>query len=168
MTLTVSSTTLSDYDAHLAFKTATAFLRKSDLADYLIAQLEKQAISLSIEINADPALTGTSTYSHGKIFWNLYNNDCPSLNLDDVAALFKRIPPEQQDYLATYWALMHLLAMACQDLDSQLNFRDGIPAWPWLDDESIEARDIENVVARELIKQPLPEACDWRLVIKPA
>ena len=44
MTIGISSKTLSDYDAHLAYNTATAFLRKSDLANYLIDQLEQQHV----------------------------------------------------------------------------------------------------------------------------
>ena len=44
MTIGISSKTLSDYDANLAFNTATAFLRKSDLANYLIDQLEQQHV----------------------------------------------------------------------------------------------------------------------------
>jgi hypothetical protein len=48
--------TLSDYDANLAFNTATAFLRKSDLANYLIDQLEQQHVKINLEVSADPAL----------------------------------------------------------------------------------------------------------------
>ena len=50
MTISISSKTLSDYDANLAFNTATAFLRKSDLANYLIDQLEQQHVKHKLAI----------------------------------------------------------------------------------------------------------------------
>ena len=69
MTIGISSKTLSDYDAHLAFNTATAFLRKSDLANYLIDQLEQQHVKLNVEVSTDPALANQDVSNNGAIVW---------------------------------------------------------------------------------------------------
>ena len=161
MTIGISSKTLSDYDAHLAFNTATAFLRKSDLANYLIDQLEQQHVKLSIEVSADPALANKDVSNNGAIVWNLHSSVSPSPNLADVAALLDRIPAQQKPYITSQWWLMHLLALACQQLNSQLNFRDADATWPWLDEKVLSAGDIENVVARELSDLPLPDEQNW-------
>lgn len=65
MTISITSQSLSDYDAQLAYKTATAYLRQSGLARYLIDQLEHQPVKLSIEVSADPALADKDVSNNG-------------------------------------------------------------------------------------------------------
>ena len=166
MTIGISSKTLSDYDAHLAFNTATAFLRKSDLANYLIDQLEQQHVKLNVEVSTDPALANQEVSNNGAILWNLRSNLSPGANLPDVAALLNRIPEQQKPYITSLWALMHLLAQACQQLNNQLNFSDADATWPWLDEKVLSANDIENVVARELSDLPLPAEQNWDRLFK--
>jgi len=166
MTISISSKTLSDYDANLAFNTATAFLRKSDLANYLIDQLEQQHVQLSIEVNTDPALANQDVSNNGSIVWNLHSSAAPGANLADVTALLNRIPAQQKPYISSLWELLHLLALACQQLNSQLNFRDADATWPWLDEKVLSANDIENVVARELRDLPLPDEQNWDRLLK--
>ena len=60
---------------------------------------------------------------------------------------------------------MHLLALACQQLNNQLNFRDADATWPWLDEKVLSANDIENVVARELSDLPLPDEQNWNRLL---
>ena len=74
MSISITSKTLSDYDAQLAFNTATAFLRKSDLANYLIDQLEQQRVKLSVEVSCDPALANQDVSNQGSIVWNLHSD----------------------------------------------------------------------------------------------
>ncbi len=166
MTIGISSKTLSDYDAHLAYNTATAFLRKSDLANYLIDQLEQQHVKLTVEVSTDPALANQDVSNNGAIVWNLLSNAAQGPNLADVTALLSRIPAQQKPYITSLWSLMHLLAVACQQLNSQLNFRDADATWPWLDEKVLSANDIENVVARELSDLPLPDEQNWDRLLK--
>ena len=166
MTISISSKTLSDYDAQLAFNTATAFLRKSDLANYLIDQLEQQRVKLSVEVSSDPALANQDVSNKGSIVWNLHSDQSPCPDLPDVTALLSRIPAQQKPYITSQWRLMHLLALACQQLNSQLNFRDADATWPWLDEKVLSANDIENVVARELSDLPLPAEQNWDRLFK--
>ncbi len=168
MTISITSQTLSDYDAQLAYKTATAYLRQSDLANYLIDQLEKQHVKLSVEVSTDPALADKNSSNNGTIVWNLLSSVPPSSDLPHVAALLSRIPAPQKTFITSQWALMHALALACQQLNSQLNFRDADATWPWLDENVLSADDIENGVARELSDLPLPDEQNWNRVLKPA
>ena len=168
MTISITSQTLSDYDAQLAYKTATAYLRQSDLANYLIDQLEKQHVKLSVEVSTDPALADKNSSNNGTIVWNLLSSVPPSSDLPHVAALLSRIPAPQKTIITSQWALMHALALACQQLNSQLNFRDADATWPWLDENVLSADDIENGVARELSDLPLPDEQNWNRVLKPA
>nr|WP_314420829.1 hypothetical protein [uncultured Pseudomonas sp.] len=168
MTINITSKTLSDYDAHLAFNTATAFLRKSDLANYLIDQLEQQDVKLSIDVSSDPALAQKDASNNGVILWNLHTATSPSPQLADVTALLSRIPAGQKQYITSQWVLMHLLALACHQLNDQLNFRDADATWPWLDEKVLSAGDIENVVARELSDLPLPEEQNWNRLLNRA
>ena len=168
MTISITSQTLSDYDAQLAYKTATAYLRQSDLANYLIDQLEKQHVKLSVEVSTDPALADKNSSNNGTIVWNLLSSVPPSSDLPHVAALLSRIPAPQKPYITSQWALMHALALACQQLNNQLNFRDADATWPWLDEKVLSADDIENGVARELSDLPLPDEQNWNRVLKPA
>lgn len=161
MTISITSKTLSDYDANLAFNTATAFLRKSDLANYLIDQLEQQHVKINLEVSTDPALADKDSSNDGSILWNLHTATSPSPQLSDVSALLSRIPAGQKQYITSQWVLMHLLALACNQLNDQLNFRDADATWPWLDEKVLSAGDIENVVARELSDLPLPEEQNW-------
>ena len=117
MTISITSKTLSDYDAHLAFNTATAFLRKSDLANYLIDQLEQQHVKINLEVSADPALADKDSSNDGSILWNLHTATSPSPQLSDVSALLSRIPAGQKQYITSQWVLMHLLALACHQLN---------------------------------------------------
>ncbi|ARQ76326.1 MULTISPECIES: hypothetical protein [Pseudomonas] len=165
MTISISSKTLSDYDANLAYNTASAFLRKSDLANYLIDQLEQQRVKLNIEVSTDPALANQDVSNNGAIVWNLHSNLTPGANLADVTALLNRIPAQQKPYITSLWTLMHLLALACQQLNNQLNFRDADATWPWLDEKVLSANDIENVVARELSDLPLPDEQNWNRLL---
>ena len=166
MTISITSKTLSDYDAQLAFNTATAFLRKSDLANYLIDQLEQQRVKVSVEVSGDPALANQDVSNKGSIVWNLHSDQSPSPDLPDVAALLSRIPAQQKPYITSQWRLMHSLALACQQLNDQLNFRDADATWPWLDEKVLSAGDIENVVARELSDLPLPDEQNWIRLLK--
>lgn len=166
MTISITSKTLSDYDAQLAFNTATAFLRKSDLANYLIDQLEQQRVKVSVEVSGDPALANQDVSNKGSIVWNLHSDQSPSPDLPDVAALLSRIPAQQKPYITSQWRLMHSLALACQQLNDQLNFRDADATWPWLDEKVLSAGDIENVVARELSDLPLPDEQNWNRLLK--
>ena len=166
MTISITSKTLSDYDAHLAFNTATAYLRKSDLANYLIEQLEQQPVKLGIEVSTDPALANQDVSNKGAIVWNLHSDQSPSPDLPDVAALLSRIPAQQKPYITSQWGLMHVLALACQQLNDQLNFRDADATWPWLDEKVLSAGDIESAVARELSDQPLPDEQNWNRLLK--
>lgn len=165
MTISISSKTLSDYDANLAYNTASAFLRKSDLANYLIDQLEQQRVKLNIEVSTDPALANQDVSNNGAIVWNLHSNLTPGANLADVTALLNRIPAQQKPCITSLWTLMHLLALACQQLNNQLNFRDADATWPWLDEKVLSANDIENVVARELSDLPLPDEQNWNRLL---
>ena len=166
MSITLTSKTLSPYDAELAFKTATAFLRKSDLADYLMTQFEKQNVALNVEVSTDPA--SQQNVSHqGTIVWNLRSTVSPGAEQQDVAALLNSVPEPQKPYISSQLALLHLLALACQQLASKFNFRDADATWPWLDEKELSAYDIENVIARELKAQPLPEEQNWNRLFKP-
>lgn len=165
MSIRISSKTLSNYDAHLAFNTATAYLRKSDLANYLIDQLERQHLSLDIDVSTDPTQANQDASNTGTIVWCLRSTVCQSQELPDVAAMLSRTQAEQKAYLSTQWNLMHLLALACQQMNNQLNFRDADATWPWLDENELSARDIENVVARELSELPLPEEQNWNRLL---
>lgn len=167
MTIRINSQTLSDYDAQLAYKTATAYLRQSALANYLIDQLE-QHVKLSVEVSTDPALANQTLSNNGTIVWNLLSSVSPRPDLPNVAALLSRIPASQKPYITSQWALMHALALACQQLNNQLNFRDADATWPWLDEKVLSADDIENAVARELSDLPLPDGQNWNRVLKPA
>ncbi|WP_321838328.1 hypothetical protein [Pseudomonas kulmbachensis] len=166
MTISITSKTLSDYDANLAFNTATAFLRKSDLANYLIDQLEQQRVKLHVEVSTDPALANQDVSNNGSIVWNLHSNVSPSADLADVTTLLSRIPAPQKPYITSQWVLLHLLALAIEQLNSQLNFRDADATWPWLDEKVLSASDIENVVARELSDLPLPDEQNWDRLLK--
>lgn len=168
MTIRITSQTLSEYDAQWAYKTATAYLRQSDLANYLIDQLEQQHVKLSVEVSTDPALADQDTSNNGTIVWNLLSSVSPSEDLPNVAALLSRIPAAQKPYVTSQWGLMHALALACQQLSDQLNFRDADATWPWLDETVLSASDIENEVARELSDLPLPDPQNWNRVLKPA
>lgn len=167
MSISITSKTLSPYDAELAFKTATAFLRKSDLGDYLITQLEKQKVALNIEVSTNPPPQQNSA-NQGAIVWSLRSAVSPNAEQQDVAALLERVPEPQKPYISSQLALLHLLALACQQLASKLNFRDADATWPWLDEKELSASDIENVIARELKNQPLPEELNWNRLFKPA
>ena len=158
MTLSVTSKTLSDYDAQWAFNTATAFLRQSPLADYLIKQLEKQkTVTLTVEVYADPAQANRNTSDHGVIEWSVLSNDLSSNEASEVTAFLSRTPIEQKPYL--------LLALACQQLNNQLDLRDADAPWPWLDEKTLSAVDIENHVARELSEQRLPDEQNWDRIL---
>ncbi|MFP3517968.1 hypothetical protein SB766_17430 [Pseudomonas sp. SIMBA_077] len=161
MTIRISSQHLSDYDAQLAYKTATAYLRQSDLARYLIDQLEHQHVTLTVEVSSDPALANKDTSNNGAIVWNLRSDLSSSPNVPAVAALLGSVPSAKQPYVASQWGLMHALALACQQLNGQLNFRDADATWPWLDEKELSATDIEQVVASELADKPMPVEQDW-------
>ena len=167
MSITLTSKTLSPYDAEMAFKTATAFLRKSDLADYLMTQFEKQKVALNVEVSTDPTFEQNAS-NQGAITWNLRDAVALGAEQQDVAALLERVPEPQKPYISSQLALLHLLALACQQLASKLNFRDADATWPWLDEKELSANDIENVIARELNAQPLPEEQNWNRLFKPA
>jgi len=165
MTLSITSQTLSDYNAQLAYKTATAYLRQSDLAHYLIDQLEHQHVKLSVEVSSDPALADKDTSADGVIVWNLHSSTWPNPQLSEITALLNRSPAQQKAYLTSQWVLMHLLALACQQLSDQLNFRDADATWPWLDEKELSANDIEKAVALELRDVPLPVEDNWNRVL---
>ncbi len=166
MTLSIASKTLSDYDAQWAFNTATAFLRKSPIADYLIKQLEKQkTVTLTVEVYADPAQANRNTSDHGVIEWSVLSNDLSSNEASEVTAFLSRTPIEQKPYLASQLNLLHLLALACQQLNNQLDLRDADAPWPWLDEKTLSAVDIENHVARELSEQRLPDEQNWDRIL---
>ncbi len=87
--------------------------------------------------------------------------------LSKYGLYYQRLRPAQQKpYITSLWSLMHLLAVACQQLNSQLNFRDADATWPWLDEKVLSANDIENVVARELSDLPLPDEQNWDRLLK--
>lgn len=153
MAIHISSNTLSDYDAQLAFNTATAYLRTSDLALYLIKNLEhSKKVTLNVQVCAAPSPAGEDTCDAGTLLWHLHG-----AALANQPQVFANAPAEQQPYLASLWRLMHLLALACEQLNADLNFRDADATWPWLDENTLSARDIEHAVASELNKQPLPD-----------
>ena len=166
MSITLTSKTLSPYDAELAFKTATAFLRKSDLADYLMTQFEKQNVALNVEVSTGPASQQNASHQ-GTIVWNLRSTVSPGAEQQDVAALLNSVPEPQKPYISSQLALLHLLALACQQLARKFNFRDADATWPWLNEKELSAHDIENVIARELKAQPLPEEQNWNRLFKP-
>ena len=168
MTLTITSSTLGDYDAQLAVNTATAFLRQSALAHYLIDQLEQQRVTLTLDVSSDPELANKDASNKGEMVWSLYTRALPTPPLPEVTQLVNRAPVEQRPYITSLWVLMHLLATACQQLNSHLNFRDADATWPWLDEKTLNASDIERAVARELIEQPLPEDNNWDRLLKRA
>lgn len=161
MTITITSSTLSDYDAHLAVNTATAFLRQSDLAHYLIDQLEQQRVTLTLDVSSDPGLANKNASNKGEMVWSLHTRALPNPPLPEATQLINRAPAEQRPYITSLWVLMHLLATACEQLNSHLNFRDADATWPWLDEQTLSASDIERVVARELSEQPLPQDNNW-------
>ena len=165
MTISITSQSLSDYDAQLAYKTATAYLRQSGLARYLIDQLEHQPVKLSIEVSADPALADKDVSNNGALVWNLRSSVWPNPQVTDVTALLNRSPVHQKAYLTSQWVLMHLLALACQQLNNQLDFRDADAPWPWLDEKELSADDIEKAVAQELRDVPLPVEDNWNRVL---
>lgn len=168
MTITITSSTLSDYDAQLAVNTATAFLRQSDLAHYLIDQLEQQRVTLTLDVSSDPGLANKDASNNGELLWSLHTRTQPNPPLPEVTQLINHAPVEQRPYITSLWVLMHLLATACQQLNSHLNFRDADATWPWLDEQTLNASDIERAVARELIEQPLPEDNNWDRLLKRA
>ena len=168
MTITITSSTLGDYDAQLAVNTATAFLRQSDLAYYLIDQLEQQRVTLSLDVSSDPGLANKDASNNGELLWSLHTRTLPNPPLPEVTQLINHAPVEQRPYITSLWVLMHLLATACQQLNSHLNFRDADATWPWLDEQTLNASDIERAVARELIEQPLPEDNNWDRLLKRA
>lgn len=168
MTLTITSSTLSDYDAQLAVNTATAFLRQSALAHYLIDQLEQQRVTLTLDVSSDPVLANKDASNNGELLWNLHTRALPNPPLPEVTQLINRAPVEQRPYITSLWVLMHLLATACQQLNSHLNFRDADATWPWLDEQTLNASDIERAVASELSEQPLPEDQSWDRLLKRA
>lgn len=92
MTITVTSKTLNDYDAHLAVNTATAYLRQSDLAYYLIDQLEKQKLTLTLEVSSDPAYANKDTSRDGTLVWSLLSDTLISAEASDVSTLLSRTP----------------------------------------------------------------------------
>lgn len=162
MTINISSKTLSNYDAQLAYNTATAYLRTSDLALYLIKNLEhSKKVTLNIEVSTDPALANQDTSNAGAIVWNLH-----STALIDQPDVIENAPAKQQPYLASQWNLLHLLALACEQLNADLNFRDADATWPWLDEDTLSAGDIESAVAEDLNTQPLPDGQNWDNEIK--
>ncbi|KQB52985.1 hypothetical protein AQS70_12225 [Pseudomonas endophytica] len=165
MTIRITSQSLSDYDAQLAYKTATAYLCQSDLASYLIDQLEHQHLKLTVEVSSDPATANKDTSNNGAIVWNLRSDLSPSTNVPAVAALLSSAPAAKQPYVASQWGLMHLLALACQQLNEQLNFRDADATWPWLDEKALSAADIEQAVASELADKPMPVKQDWNRLL---
>lgn len=168
MTITITSSTLSDYDAQLAVNTATAFLRQSDLAHYLIDQLEQQRVTLTLDVSSDPGAANKDASNNGELLWSLHTRTLPNPPLPEVTQLINHAPVEQRPYTTSLWVLMHLLATACQQLNSHLNFRDADATWPWLDEQTLNASDIERAVARELIEQPLPEDNNWDRLLKRA
>lgn len=168
MTLTITSSTLSDYDAQLAVNTATAFLRQSDLAHYLIDQLEQQRVTLTLNVSSDPGLANKDASNNGELLWSLHTRTLPNPPLPEVTLLINRAPVEQRPYITSLWVLMHLLATACQQLNSHLNFRDADATWPWLDEQTLNSSDIERAVARELSEQSLPEDQNWDRLLKHA
>ena len=168
MTITITSSTLSDYDAQLTVNTATAFLRQSDLAHYLIDQLEQQRVTLSLDVSSDPGAANKDASNNGELLWSLHTRTLPNPPLPEVTQLINHAPVEQRPYITSLWVLMHLLATACQQLNSHLNFRDADATWPWLDEQTLNASDIERAVARELIEQPLPEDNNWDRLLKRA
>lgn len=168
MTITITSSTLSDYDAQLAVNTATAFLRQSDLAHYLIDQLEQQRVTLTLDVSSDPGAANKDASNNGELLWGLHTRTLPNPPLPEVTQLINHAPVEQRPYITSLWVLMHLLATACQQLNSHLNFRDADATWPWLDEQTLNASDIERAVARELIEQPLPEDNNWDRLLKRA
>lgn len=161
MTITVTSKTLNDYDAHLAVNTATAYLRQSDLAYYLIDQLEKQKLKITLEVSSDPAYANKDTSRDGTLVWSLLSDTLISAEASDVSTLLSRPPQTQKPYIASHLNLLHLLALACQQLNDQLNFRDADATWPWLDEKTLSATDIDNVVARELSDKAFPDGQNW-------
>lgn len=168
MSITITSKTLSDYDAQLAFNTATALLKNSDLASYLIKQLENQKLSLEINVSIDPDQANKDSSVDGFILWSLRSDTLVSRDANEAIALLSRAPIEQKSYIASQLNLLHLLALACQQLNSQLNFRDADATWPWLDEDELQACDIENAVARELNEACLPSEQSWDEVLKRA
>lgn len=162
MAIRITSKTLSDYDAQRAFNTATAYLRTSDLALYLIKNLEhSKKVTLNVEVCADPSPANADTCDAGNLVWNLHG-----AALAGQPEVIANASAEQQAYLASQWRLMHLLAQACEQLNADLNFRDADATWPWLDEDTLSARDIETAVARELNTQPLPDGQSWDRVFK--
>ena len=166
MTITVTSKTLNDYDAHLAVNTATAYLRQSDLAYYLIDQLEKQKLTLTLEVSSDPAYANKDTSRDGTLVWSLLSDTLISAEASDVSTLLSRTPQTQKPYIASHLNLLHVLALACEQLNNHLNFRDADATWPWLDETTLSASDIENFVARELLDQSWPADQNWDRVLK--
>lgn len=165
MTISITSQSLSDYNAQLAYKTATAYLRQSGLARYLIDQLEHQHLKLNIEVSIDPTLADKDVSNNGALVWNLRSSVWPNPQVTEVTALLNRSPVQQKAYLTSQWVLMHLLALACQQLNDQLNFRDADATWPWLDEKELSADDIEKTVAQELRDVPLPVEDNWNRVL---
>lgn len=167
MTINVTSKTLSAYNAQLAFNTAKAYLSQSGLADYLIKQLEKQdQVQLSIEVSGDPAHANENASDDGKIFWSLRSDALYSDEASDVSSLLDKAPAERKPYIASHLNLLHVLALACEQLNNHLNFRDADATWPWLDETTLSASDIENFVARELLDQSWPADQNWDRVLK--
>ena len=93
--------------------------------------------------------------------WSLLSDTLISAEASDVSTLLSRPPQTQKPYIASHLNLLHLLALACQQLNDQLNFRDADATWPWLDEKTLSATDIDNVVARELSDKAFPDGQNW-------
>ena len=105
-------------------------------------------MKINLEVSADPALADKDSSNDGSILWNLHTATSPSPELSDVSALLSRIPAGQKQYITSQWVLMHLLALACHQLNDQLNFRDADATWPWLDEKSCASPNLRRIEGR--------------------
>jgi hypothetical protein len=177
MTIRIVAHGIPQDTAEAAYQNAVDYLRQSDLAKFLIGELEGISEVLTINVYANNSASdawnppaGTATTEAGSITWNLtthvqtieVKSDNPALSgLTKFISYFK---PNVVRSMSPALVLMHEMGHACQFMTDKAHFRSrmsNLTNAVRLDIENINVNAIENTVANELNDKGFKEGIRW-------
>ena len=153
--------------ARWCFNVATSYLRQSDMAGFIINQLQQATENITINVRRDgrseytaPAMKGPAL--GGTINWNMRGRvgtiDCA----DDRPAV-QWIPQggDRNGILSVAMCLLHEMGHAYQYLSNKEEFRALIDEDNVIEIENVNVNAIENTVALELTGIGCVEGIRW-------
>ncbi|TMO57958.1 M91 family zinc metallopeptidase [Pseudoalteromonas phenolica] len=169
---------LSDLQAALYFDSAKTYLSQSNLAAFLISQLEAIPEVLTIKVEVSPNNScndnwASSQGTAGTITWNIASrlqvteNPVSRPTAYPFSHMLSTLRPQRRDELSPALILMHEMGHACQAMsganqDEMLNEnRNQDGTLNILAIENINVQAIENTVAMELSEAGCREGIRW-------